>query len=157
VEEARVLRITKQADYGILLMACFVSSSDTESRSARDLARAAQLPQPMVGKILKTLVQRGLLRSSRGSQGGYRLARPASEITVADIIAALEGPIAVTTCNIHGGDCNIENVCLARGNWRRINAAVRDALHGISLEEMAHPLGGRGGAGVRQAAVKERA
>lgn len=136
-----MLRITRQTDYGIILLTQFISAPTGSSVSARDLARRTRLPLPMVGKILKALAQKRLLVSQRGAKGGYSLARRPSEISVGEIIAALEGPIAVTECNIHLGGCDFESFCLARSNWQRINRAVDQALQGITLEDMTRPPG----------------
>src|SRR5690606_25263528 len=93
------------------------------------------------GKILKTLARAGLLSSQRGAHGGYSLARPATDITVVDVIEVLDGPIALTTCTEPGpADCMIEQLCPARTNWQRLNEAIREALAGISIDEMAHTI-----------------
>ena len=134
-----MIRITKQADYGIVLLTHFVGEPGAVINTARDLAEQARLPLPMVGKILKTLVRKGLLASHRGVKGGYSLARPADSISVADIVSARDGPIAMTSCSAHPGDCEIENDCPAVGNWHRINIAIQSALSGISLKEMSSP------------------
>ena len=134
-----MLRITRQTDYGIILMSLFIVHPPEKTYSARDLAGQARLPLPMVGKILKALAQKGLLLSHRGAKGGYSLARHPSQISIAEVIAALEGPIAMTECNIHMGGCSLESFCLARSNWQRINHAVGEALRGISLEDMTRP------------------
>ncbi len=99
-----------------------------------------RLPLPTVSKILKLLAREGLLASHRGVKGGYSLAPPAEEISMAEIIAALEGPIAITECIERRARLLHEPLCPVRGNWQRINEAVRTALDGISLAEMAQPL-----------------
>jgi FeS assembly SUF system regulator len=132
-----MLRITKQSDYGIVLMTLFAGGEPGRVHSTRDLAKGARLPLPTVSKILKALARAGLLQSHRGVKGGYRIARDASRITVEEIIRALEGPIAITECIEEGSDCEIEGTCPVRGNWQRINAAVKDALAAIPLSEMA--------------------
>lgn len=135
-----MIRITKQTDYGIVLMTHL--AEDPERRyPAPDLASEAGLPLPMVSKILKLLARDGLLDSHRGVKGGYALARSPEEITVDEIIAALEGPIAITECIEHApGDCDHEAVCPTRGNWQKINQAIRQALERITLAEMTHPI-----------------
>ncbi|MGH7162730.1 MAG: SUF system Fe-S cluster assembly regulator [Planctomycetota bacterium] len=132
-----MLRITKQADYGIVLLTRFTGNGERSVHNARDLAAETRLPLPTVSKILKALARDGLLLSHRGVKGGYSLARPAREVSVADIIRALDGPIAMTEClDIEGSDCGIESCCPVRSNWARINRAVRLALAGIPLTEM---------------------
>ena len=135
-----MLRVTKLADYGIVILTYF--ASDTQAtHTARDIAGVVQLPLPVVSKILKALARAGLLASHRGTKGGYGLKRKSVEITVADIIRALEGPIAVTECTDRiNGDCELEVRCPVRTNWHRINQAIYQALERITLAEMTQPL-----------------
>jgi len=132
-----MLRLTKQSDYGIVLMTLFAGTGEGRVHSTRDLAAGANLPLPTVSKILKALARAGLLRSQRGVKGGYHLARDPAEISVEDIIRALEGPIAITACIDEESGCEIEGTCPVRTNWHRINGAVKDALAAIPLSEMA--------------------
>jgi FeS assembly SUF system regulator len=109
--------------------------------SASEVAEATGVPLPMASKILKQLGRAGLLASHRGVHGGYGLARPAAAITVAEIIEALEGPIALTACVEEGtGDCGLERLCPARANWQRINEAIRRALDEVTLADMAEAI-----------------
>jgi FeS assembly SUF system regulator len=145
-----MIRITKQTDYGIVLLTHLAAQPERQY-NAPELAAEAHLPLPMVSKILKLLAREGLLVSHRGVKGGYSLARQPEAMSMAEIIAALEGPIALTECISVEGDCFHEPLCPVRSNWRRINQAVRTALEGITLAEMAHPRQklvtlGRGGA-----------
>jgi len=133
-----MIRITKQSDYGIVLLTHLASQADRQL-NAPELAAETQLPLPMVSKILKILVREGLLASHRGVKGGYSLGRLPEEITMAEIISALEGPIAITECIEVSSDCSHERLCPVRSNWQRINQAVRGALEGITLAEMASP------------------
>ena len=107
--------------------------------SGLELAERSRLPAPTVAKLLKSLARGGLLQSLRGAHGGYRLARAPEHISVADIIAALEGPIGVTECATHPGGCTLESGCSTRANWRLINVAIRQALEAVSLAQMAAP------------------
>lgn len=147
-----MLRISKLTDYAVLLATTL--PADGETRSVRDLAAASHLPQATVGKVLKLLAKAGVVSSQRGPSGGYRLARAASEIPVVEVIAAIEGPIAVTECSDGGitSDCEYQGCCGTRANWKRINDAVYHALAAIPLSEMqavapdasaASPLGAR--------------
>lgn len=130
-----MIRITKQTDYGIVLLT-HLAAQPERHLNAPELAAETQLPVPMVSKILKILVREGILLSHRGVKGGYSLARLAQEITMAEIITALEGPIAITECVDVSSDCSHERLCPVRSNWHRINAAVRGALEGITLADM---------------------
>jgi FeS assembly SUF system regulator len=135
-----VIRLSKLADYGIVIMAHMARAAERQ-QTAPEIAAQTHLPLPMASKILKGLVHARLLVSHRGVKGGYGLARSAREISVADVIVALEGPIALTACVEHGpGDCEIQALCPARTNWRRINDAIREALEGITILEMAHAV-----------------
>jgi FeS assembly SUF system regulator len=135
-----MLRVTKLADYGIVVMTQLATCS-RPSYNARDLAQDANLPQPFVSKILKLLAKYGLLESHRGIKGGYALARKSEEISVAEIIRALEGPIAVTECTdaVHG-ECGLQPGCPVSANWHVINRAIYQALEKITLAEMARPI-----------------
>src|SRR5687767_3559958 len=137
-----MIRLTKQTDYGIVLLTRMALHPERQT-NAPELAAEAGLPLPTVSKILKLLTHQELLVSHRGVKGGYGLARPPAEISVAEIIAAIEGPIAITECIEHSpsaGECAQEPVCPNRSNWQVINAAVRQALYGITLADMAQPL-----------------
>lgn len=135
-----MLRMTKQADYAIVLLTSMASRPDRQV-NASEIADSTGLPQPIVSKILKLLARQDLLSSHRGAKGGYRLARRADEISVAAIIEAVEGPISITECvDDAPGECSQEPICPVRSNWRRINRAVRQALDGITLQEMTQPI-----------------
>jgi len=136
-----MLRITRQTDYGIVLLTRFAALAPGSVRNARDLAHEEGLPAPMVSKILKLLGRSGLLVSHRGAAGGYHLARPPSQISVGEIVTALEGPIAMTECLLKAPEagffnCTIEASCPSRPNWQRINQAIGDALDGVHLSDM---------------------
>jgi FeS assembly SUF system regulator len=133
-----MIRITKQTDYGIVLLTHLATNPDHQY-AAPELATETRMPLPMVSKILKLLARDGILASHRGVKGGYSLARPAEEVSVAEVVAALEGPIALTECVSVESGCSHEALCPVSANWRRINEAVRVALEGISLAEMAQP------------------
>ncbi len=131
-----MIRITKQTDYGILLLTR-LAGDPGRLFTAPELAIEATLPLPMVSKILKALARQGLLSSQRGVKGGYCLAAPAEEISVARVIEAIEGPIGITECIEEApGECGLAEVCSVRSNWNRINRAIREALAQISLAEM---------------------
>ncbi len=108
--------------------------------SAHALAERSHLELPTVSKVLKLLVKMNLVDSYRGASGGYSLERAAQNISVAEIIAAIEGPIAMTECSVEEGLCAQEAICSLRGNWQRISFAVAKAMEGVSLAEMAKPL-----------------
>ena len=135
-----MIRLARLTDYGIMLLTLLARDRNGAPRSAREVAARSRLPQPTVSKLLKALAHAGLLETHRGVRGGFRLAKSPEKVSVADIIAALEGPIGITECTAHPGQCGVEPLCPVRTNWGRINRAVLEALHGISLAEMARPL-----------------
>jgi FeS assembly SUF system regulator len=132
-----MLRISKLTDYAILIMVEL--SRDGEMLSAHSLAERIRVEVPTASKVLKLLVGGGLLDSFRGVNGGYRVNRQAGDISVAEVIAAIEGPIAMTECSIEEGLCSQEDSCELRGNWQRISLAVADALQQVTLAEMGAP------------------
>ena len=137
-----MIRMTRLTDYGILLLTLFARDPRRPMRSARDLAEESRLPRPTVSKVLKVLARNGLLEAHRGVKGGFTLARRPEEVTVADVVSALEGPIGVTECTAHAGRCGLERICVVRSNWRTINRAVIEALRKVTLAEMARPAAG---------------
>lgn len=134
-----MLRLSKLTDYGTVLMTTLAQRSD-QPYSASELAEISHIAAPTVSKLLKQLAQAGLVESQRGSKGGYRLARSANDIDMAEVIAALEGPIALTECAGQDSQCGIGHTCGVRGNWQVINFAIRNALEGVSLADMARPI-----------------
>ncbi len=134
-----MFRISRITDYGIVILAQLATQTDDAAHNSRELSDQTQLPAPVVSKILKSLTRAGLLDSVRGSKGGYRLARPPAQISVVQMISALEGPVAMTECAIHPGACSMESSCGLQGPWQRINGAVQDALEKITLADIADP------------------
>jgi FeS assembly SUF system regulator len=130
------MRLSKLADYAVLVMSQASRHCGGARVSAAELAKESGLPAPTVQKLVSRLVSAGLLRSSRGAGGGLQLARPAAAITVADIIEAVEGPIALVEC-IESEDCAVDEHCRAKPHWPVINAALRSALASISLDHLA--------------------
>ena len=133
-----MLRVTKLTDYATLVLTV-LAARPGDVLSAPDLAEHAGLEAPTVAKVLKPLAQAGLVEGFRGANGGYRLARDPAAISLVDIVEAMEGPLGMTECSVHDGQCGIEQSCGVRANWRRINDVVADALRGVSLAEMLQP------------------
>jgi len=133
-----MIRLSKLGDYAIVLMAC-LDEDASELLSAQALAERTRLEVTTVAKLLKQLAQAELVQSTRGASGGYRLARQSSAISVAQIIAAIEGPLAMTECSLHQGRCGREDYCTVSGNLRKINQAVESALRAVTLADMAEP------------------
>src|SRR5690625_3596345 len=137
-----MIRINRETDYSVLILSLLAEDS-TRRYSARVIAAKRGLPQPVVSKILKQLVQEGLLISFRGARGGYGLARSTDSISIADIVAAMEVPISLTQCTDDGpNSCEYQEGCVASSNWKRINQQLEDTLRGFSLQDMITPLSG---------------
>ena len=135
-----MIRMTRLTDYGIMLLTLFARDEKHPMKSARDLSEQAKLPLPTVSKILKLLAKHGLLEAHRGVRGGFTLSRKPDRITMAEVIGALEGPIGMTDCCAPPSDCGIENSCIVKSNWMKINKVVKEALGRITLAEMTHPI-----------------
>jgi FeS assembly SUF system regulator len=131
-----MLRISKLTDYATVILARLAARPDQRFTAAQ-LAADTRLAAPTVSKLLKQLQRRDLVHSTRGLYGGYLLARPASQITAAQILDALEGPVALTECASSESHCCIETTCLVSRAWQRVNLAVRRSLQEITLTELA--------------------
>lgn len=138
-----MLRVSKLTDYATAVMAV-LAAAPARVHSAQELAESARLELPTVSKLLKQLAHAGLIDSFRGVNGGYRLARAADAISVADIVIAMEGPIGMTQCSVEAGVCDHEAHCGVRVNWQAINQALEQALAGVSLADMLRPPRRRG-------------
>ena len=132
------MRLSSMADYAVVTMSAAARHCGSARVSAAQLAAETGLPVPTVQKIVSTLTAAGLLRSSRGVGGGLKLARPAAAISLADIVEAVEGPIALTSCVDNGKhDCSLEGSCTVRPHWGVVNAAMRGALADVPLTRLA--------------------
>jgi FeS assembly SUF system regulator len=134
------MRLSSMADYAVVTMCAAARHCGGARISAAELAREAGLPPPTVQKLVSQLVRARLLRTVRGAGGGLQLARPAAAISLADIVEAVEGPIALTSC-VDGAkqDCAHEASCAVRPHWGLVNATLRGALAEVSLVQLAAP------------------
>lgn len=130
-----MLKISRLTDYGTLVLA-HLSAEDAGLTSAAEVSSATGIALPTVSKLLKLLAKANLVSSTRGSHGGYQLARSARDISAADIIDALEGPVNITECSADDSHCDFEATCNVGGAWQRINVAIRRALGDISLNDL---------------------
>ena len=131
-----MFRISKLTDYGTVVLACLAGTPDRHQTAAQ-VAERTRLAAPTVSKLLKSFHRAGLVTSTRGAHGGYRLARASNSISAASIIDAIEGPVAITECSGNHSACDIESVCRTGGAWQRINSAIRRSLEEISLAQLA--------------------
>jgi len=130
-----VLRISKLTDYGTVVLAHLAASPGVVC-SAADVSSATGIAPPTVSKLLKSLARAKLVSSTRGANGGYRLTRRPNEISAADVIDALEGPVSITECSASDSHCDFEQVCSVGSAWKRINVAIRHALQEVSLSDL---------------------
>ena len=133
-----MLRVSRLTDYATVVMTCIAAHPD-DVLSTAQIADETHLELPTVSKLLKSLGHAGLVESFRGVNGGYRLARPAQAITLAEIVEAMEGPIGMTECGITEGQCDREAQCGVRGSWQRISSVIDRALRAVSLADMLRP------------------
>ncbi|MCB2057287.1 MAG: SUF system Fe-S cluster assembly regulator [Novosphingobium sp.] len=132
------MRLSSMADYAVITMSAAARHCGGIRVSAARLAEETGLPAPTVQKLVSRLTAAGLLRSTRGVGGGLKLARPAAAITLADIVEAVEGPIALAPCHEGGrADCSLETCCTVKPHWSLVSAAVRGALADVSLTRLA--------------------
>lgn len=131
------MRLSSLADYAVVMMAAMARHCGGARTNATALAEETGIPAPTVQKLVSRLSSAGLLKSVRGAGGGFRLARPAAAITLVEIVEAIEGPIALTSCVETGRhDCSLEGHCAVQPHWPVVNAAVRGALAGIPLTSL---------------------
>lgn len=131
-----MIRMSKLTDYGIVLLVQLAVRDPDVPHTARELAAETHLPLPVVSKLLKALAREGLVASHRGAKGGYSLARDPATLSVAAVIALLEGPIALTECGAHPGACHQERDCRVRAPWQHINEVIQGALARVTLAEL---------------------
>lgn len=136
-----MLRLSKLTDYAVVVLVRLSSdrADGASVQTSPGIAATTGIPEPTVAKVLKALAGAGLVSSQRGARGGYRLGRPLAAIPIADVIAAVEGPIALTACVEGSGlGCESQGLCPMAGRWGPVNDAIRDALSTITLADMQH-------------------
>lgn len=133
-----MIRFSKLADYAVVILGAM--QRENTRMSASGLSECTGLPEPTVAKVLKLLAKQDLVNSTRGAQGGYMLGRDAAQMHVAEIVMAVDGPVALAAC-VEGSDetCSFAGGCMIKGRWDQVNIAVKDALEGISLADMITP------------------
>lgn len=128
--------LSKLADYGVIV-ASHLAASPQRQVNAAVLADETKLPRATVAKVLKSLARAGIVNGARGVSGGYRLARVPESVSVADVVAAIDGEIGITQCSVHDPGCTRTDFCPTRPHWQRINLAVGQALAAVNLADMA--------------------
>jgi len=137
-----MLRLTKKADYGLMALkylaeqALVPGGKTSAAQSAKDIADAYHIPPQLLAKILQTLARAGLLVSHAGTNGGYALARPASEISAFEVIRAIDGPLFITSCITIHGTCDLAGHCTIKEPLRKVNDSIKDLLSGIRIADL---------------------
>jgi FeS assembly SUF system regulator len=131
--------LSKLADYGVIVATHLALAPDRQENAA-SVAVATRLPLATVAKLLKALAHAGVVTATRGAAGGYRLARPAGEISISAVVAAIDGDIGLTQCSVHVDECAHTTYCPTRPHWAAINRAVGAALQAVTLDEMFAPF-----------------
>ena len=134
-----MLRISKLTDYGTLILVHLAGGEAGRLYPASDVAVGTHLSLPTVQKLLKILARSGMVKSARGVDGGYRLARPPEQISAAEILDSLEGPVAITECSHEDSHCELESNCQVGGAWQKISRAIRAAMTDIRLSDLRSP------------------
>ena len=139
-----MIKISKLADYAVVILACLAKVPNGDVMSAAAISAETRLPEATVSKVLKLLGKGGVTQSLRGLNGGYALRVLPEEVTVADIITSVDGPIAITAC-VDGAepDCSLAAACCVRGRWDDVNFAIRNVLEGLTLADMMREQGGQ--------------
>ncbi|CAG4882467.1 Iron-sulfur cluster regulator IscR [Georgfuchsia toluolica] len=137
-----MLRLSKLTDYSTVILS-YMAKKPEDIYSVARMAAALGIAAPSASKILKILARRGLVQSRRGTNGGYLLARPPEQISIAEVIDAMEGPLGVTECVVGKDLCAREAGCSIRNNWRQLNNVIRQTLDGVTLADMNRSPGGR--------------
>ena len=132
-----MLRLSKKADYALIAMKHLTDHSDQGAASAREIAEQYDIPIELMAKVLQRLVRGGLLASHHGTRGGYQLARGATQISVADVIQAIEGPVSVTACSTEDGQCEQYSKCNVRDPLWRVRERILSALGECTIAELA--------------------
>jgi len=131
-----MLRISRLTDYATVILAA-LAEDPARVQTAAALAERTRIAAPTVSKLLKQLHHAGLVSSTRGLRGGYRLSRPPAQISAAAILDALEGPLALTDCAAGQGQCEIEQTCRVGRAWQKVNLAIRRSLYEVTLAQLA--------------------
>jgi Rrf2 family protein len=136
-----MLRLTKKADYGLMALKYLaeqaVATGGNAAQSAKDIAEAYHIPPQLLAKILQTLARGGILVSHAGTNGGYALARPATEISAFEVIRAIDGPLFITSCITIHGTCDLAGHCTIKEPLRKVNDSIKDLLSGIRISDLA--------------------
>lgn len=136
-----MFKLSKKADYGLIALKHLATLEDGEVSSAADIARGYGISAPLMAKVLQRLARSGLVEARHGSSGGYALARDPAEITALDVIRSIDGPLSITSCVTHRGECEQTPLCTVREPLRRVNDSIIEMLARMTILELARPAG----------------
>ncbi len=132
-----MLKLTKRADYGLIAMKHLAEHADTLAVSAKEIAEAQKIPSELLAKILQKLVRAKLLVSLQGTNGGYKLARDSRTVSAFDVIKAIEGPLFITSCITHKGECEQSTRCTVREPLQKVSLAIEEVLSKVTIFDLA--------------------
>lgn len=135
-----MLRLSRETDYGLLALVYMARRPSAGPADRGEIAAHYGIPKEFLAKVLQKLARAGLIRSYRGTQGGYRLARTADNITVADVIEVLEGPVALAECGCGPDSCREEPACEVRAAMQEIQEEIRGVFSGVTLRQIGHRI-----------------
>ena len=131
-----MLRLSKKADYGLMAVNHLAQHYGEAAASAKDIAQAYGIPAGLMAKVLQRLARKGLLNSQQGPAGGYTLSRPPEFISALDVISAIDGPVMITSCSTHRGECFQTPLCTVKEPLHRVNERIVNALSSLSVAQM---------------------
>jgi Rrf2 family protein len=132
-----MLKLTKRSDYGLIALRHLALASEKgPTASAKEISDTYRIPLPLLSKVLQTLVKGGFLASEQGTKGGYRLARPAGEITALEVIRAIDGPVILTACFTHGGDCDQFDTCTVKSPLKKVHEGILRLLDSTTVADL---------------------
>ena len=131
-----MLKLSKKADYGLIAVKHLATVTPVGACSAKDIAEAYDIPAELLAKVLQKLVKGGLLVSWHGTNGGYALAREASGITAFEVIRAIDGPLFITSCVTHRGQCYQSSKCTVRVPLHKVNETIMKALSAVTISSL---------------------
>jgi|ERR1700722_8792717 FeS assembly SUF system regulator len=138
-----MLRLSKKSDYGLIAVKHLAAHGSQGACSASEIAEACGVSVPLMAKVLQRLAKSGLVMSRHGSDGGYQLARHPREISAFEVISAIDGPLAITSCVTTHGECLQANTCTVRAPLRRVNESILQILKAVTISQMSDDAGER--------------
>jgi Rrf2 family protein len=133
-----MLKLTKRSEYGLIALRHLALAGKANVAAAKEMSECCRIPLPLLAKVLQQLAREGFVTSEQGAHGGYRLAKPAKRISALDVIRAIDGPVVLTSCAIHGDDCDLLDTCTVKAPLRRVQEGILNLLAGISVADLAH-------------------